>query len=217
MSKLVQILLLSVAGVLFGPIAGCGARPSGSNRVMIPQGQYAMAFDATREALRDASYRLDRVDAQQGIITTRPKPARGLAAAWEGDQSSFQEELEDFAHRQQRIVRVLFVQAETVDAAEPLQATAEHDAVAIVEVGVERVMMPGLRPQSRAIGLTNITTDPTQAARGVGPGLAYSIRQDDALAGKLARAIAARMDAVLRRVQANPPTVAAGFSTEPAR
>lgn len=190
-----RVMLVGLVCVVALLGVGCASHRSASttNEVAIDAGGYASAFEAAREVLRDERFTLDRVDAQLGVITTRPKRAQGLAAAWEGEQSSIGDEVEDFAHRQQRTVRVRFVQADQRDALEPSPATFDAPGVAIVEVGIERVMMPGLRPQPRALGLTRVTTDPALSARGVWAGLPVVVRQDDDLAMRLAGKIAQRM------------------------
>lgn len=47
-------------------------------RVLVDPADYAWMFERARDALRDAGFEIDRVDAAAGVITTAPMP--GLAA-----------------------------------------------------------------------------------------------------------------------------------------
>lgn len=164
--------------------------------VSVPPGGYAAAFDAARTVLRDRGFILERVDAQAGIITTQPKTTGGLATPWDREQQSFRQEAEDMIQRQQRIVRVSF---------DPADGGAEP-ATMQVQVTLQRVHIPGQRLEPEAIGQSTYFYDPALGARGMQPQYAVSIREDTALAERLAGLI---RNAAAARAAAGPEITSA--------
>jgi hypothetical protein len=178
-------LLLALC-VLLG---GCGSRAT-SPEFQVGSGQYSMAFDATREVLRDYRFQLERVDAQQGVITTQPKATAGLVSFWDREQSTLGQEADDLVNNQSRVVRVSFE-----NAAGPVDAPVDPAGLvtARVEVTVYRRQTPGLRVPSRAVSMTTVASDPQEVARGTGSDYSVPVSQDTRLAARLAGAIEKRL------------------------
>ncbi len=189
-------LSLGLTGCLAGSLGGCRA-PAESVATPVAPGRYAEAFDQTRDLLAARQFKLERVDARAGVITTQPKPSTGLATPWDGEQSSFQDEWADLLNQHERQVRVTFV---PVGAGEPADRTPEVDLreldvplEAHFEVTVLRVSVPGHRIEPSAIGMSTRWSDPQMARRGVGPADRVPLRADDALAARLADALRRRL------------------------
>lgn len=60
--------------------AGCASPRAAHGRFVVPAGEYEAAFDQTRSSLVAMGYRLDRVDARLGVVTTHPKRASAVHA-----------------------------------------------------------------------------------------------------------------------------------------
>src|SRR5690606_38676825 len=125
----------------------------GPTEVAIGPGEYAAAFNAARDVLRDARFEIDRVDARAGVITTVPK-----TTTWR--------DLEDVLNRHGRRVRVSFDPAG--EAAEPdtirdLLTEEPGELVMRVRVVVEREQRPGWRLESSAAHLSTRAGDPALA------------------------------------------------------
>lgn len=166
-------------------LGGCGAS-SPSHTFEISAGGYAAAFDAAREVLRDSRFVLDRVDADEGVITTQPKQTSGLATPWDSEQTSLSQELEDTVHAQQRRVRVTFLPM-----GEGGLGVAE--CTGRVEVVLERVQFVGWQPSSKAILQSGFTTDPVAQASGRDARYEVPIARDDALAARIAERVRRRL------------------------
>jgi hypothetical protein len=178
----VVILLVCLGAIL----PGCAV--SDPPEFTVPPGRYAAAFEATREVLRDYRFTLDRVDAAAGFISTQRKPTSGLATPWDTEQTTIRNEFEDLLNQQSRAVRVTFRPASQ----KPTEGEYAGSWLARVEVIVYRTQSPGVRPSSKAVGLTTTTIDPVQASRGAWGAYEVPVSQDSALASRLARAISQR-------------------------
>lgn len=192
---LVSALVLFVA---FG-LGGCRGA-GGRTTFDIPSGRYERAFDATRDVLADARFRLERVDARRGVITTQAKGTVGLLTPWDGEQSSFVHEWEDVTNQQERVVRVTFTPAADQPIPGPDEAPADYRSgagsmVANVEVHVLRVRWPGWRPETESIRRSTRSLDPLQHSRGVRPGMRTELRDDPAFAARLAERIRRKLGA----------------------
>lgn len=165
--RAVPLLLarISACSLACAGLLGCGsARPSGEFN--IASQKYHIAFDAARSVLKNHRFEFDRVDAAAGVITTSDKPSAGLAAPWDLDQTTFSQELEDFANHQHRRVRVTFAKSE--GAAPAAETTADESAWrGIVQVTSYRMQAPGLRIPSKSASLTSVTSDPQLAEKGI--------------------------------------------------
>jgi hypothetical protein len=173
--------------------------------MVIPAGRYADAFSIAQDEIRSLGFLLDRVDARQGVISTQPKPAIGLAGPWDQSQSSAAQEFDDMLHRHKRVIRVTFMPAmETVEPgeqADPL-AVSQRDLVtdgasqpvrAQVRAWVVRVQKPGWRPDSTDLLRSGYWWDPALGARGMQPQYDVPGEEDRLLAERVARRIADRV------------------------
>ena len=186
-------------------VGGCASVRDGSSSFTLDAARYGAAFDATRDVLRDHRFRLERVDAQRGVVSTAPKPTAGLATPWDTEQTSLASELEDFTQSNARTVRVTFEPA--APASPPSSRSqaapgppptdlreAEGELLVTVRVVVERSNHPGTRIDPRAIQLVSRTEDPDLRARGMWPGYDVAVERDPGLEALLARAIRRRVN-----------------------
>lgn len=181
------------------PAEGFEAAPADAGRapgaLSLRPGEYARAFDETKDLLRDLGFTLDRVDAQLGVLATAPKGSGGIATPWDREQTALADEIEDALQRQRRIVRIEFVAA----GADPNSAMirdlrTETGAIeAVVSATVQRLYQPGWRPNTQAILASSYTRDPQLDERGM-TAYAVTLRQDDDLARWLAAQVRARLD-----------------------
>ncbi len=178
-----RIAAWSACGILALWLGGCAA-PEGPATLDIEPGAYARAFEAAKEALRAERFRVERVDARAGVITTLPKASAGLATPWDSEQSSPGQELEDALNEHRRRARVVFAPPQG-DAPDDLRDAA-GPLVATFEVTLERVQRSGWRPAPRSIRMSSFTTDPALNARGAGYGSVRTIGPDHDLAARLA-------------------------------
>lgn len=194
-------LLLTIAPLLF--LIGCSA--SGPPQFTIEPGAYPAAFDAAREVLRDHAYKLERVDAQAGVITTIAKPTAGLATPWDGDQTSPGQEIGELFNQRARTVRITF-EPQTPDAAKPGELLADTTAplVGHVQVTIWQRQVTNLRLNPKGVGLTNESIDPSLIAQGVGSRFDVPLERDNPLAVRLAREIEKALSA--------KPTATAGIA-----
>lgn len=175
--------------------AGCASSPgeagAPSARAAVPAGAYAQAFDGAKSTLRDLGFLLERVDAQSGVITTKPLGSAGIATPWNQSETDLDQEFEDLAQRQQRIARVEFVPAGTPPDAAPPDDLRELSgpAQARVTVSVQRVYASGLRINTNDIGRSTYTVDTDLESRGM-INYAVAVKDDTRLAERIARSIA---------------------------
>jgi hypothetical protein len=194
---------------LIGMLGGCSV--TGPAEFAVPAGEYAGAFSASREVLRECRFDLERIDAGEGVLSTLPKHSSGIFTPWDTEQSSIAAELDDSVNHQSRRVRIVFDPSD-----------APHDAARTgrVEVVVYRLQDYSLRPSTRAIQFSTRAVDPLNSARGVYPQYEVPTTQDPAFASRLARAIEVRMakcGAIQRAAELTPselsPPPAAGDET----
>lgn len=164
-------------------LASCSA--PGTGTFTIPAGEQDTAFDAAREVLRDHRFTLERVDALEGVITTRDFPSAGLGTPWDVQQTTPGQEVSDFLNQQFRRVRVTFPRPR--DGTDAMVPTGE------VEAFVYRVQTPNLRLSSRTWQTASVATDPALSARGLGPGYQVAARRDARLEARIARSIEKRV------------------------
>lgn len=143
----------------------------------MPPGGEARAFDAARDVLRDMRFQLERVDARQGLITTRDKPSAGWATPWDTVQTTPAQETSDLLNQQFRRVRITF---------------DDHRRAGQVEVTIFRTQSPGLRLSSKTWRTAAFAIDPALAAQGLGGAYSVPVRRDGYLEARLARAIEQR-------------------------
>lgn len=174
---------------------GCAA-PEGPTELDVPAGKYAATFDAARAVLRDARFDMERVDATEGVIRTRPKHSAGIMTPWDGEQSTAAQEFDDLANNQRRVVRVTFEPAFTTPPtpAEPEPAPVDLRADDTptkmnVRVILLRDYRPGWQVQTSSVRLSTHTYDPALAKRGMLPDYEVAEDEDRALAARIVKRI----------------------------
>jgi len=106
---------VAAAGAWAGASLGVGACASsrGEARTLdVAPGEYAAAFDATREVLRSHRFTLERVDARTGVITTEPRFGVGMLNPLDRTQSTLGQEVTETLNQEGRRVRVVFSRRE---------------------------------------------------------------------------------------------------------
>ena len=102
------VLALIAAGGCAAPVAP--GKPYGDppESARVPADRYAAAFDAAVAALRDAGFRLDRVDERFGRITTAPAFVATALEPWHGRIAHAARAGESTLNQQRRRARVRF-------------------------------------------------------------------------------------------------------------
>ena len=189
-------------GLFAGVLGGCVAPPA-SNAVRVEAGEYARAFNAAREVLEDRRFRLERVDARAGVITTVTAASGGVVGLGDGSQTSIRGTIEDSAHRQQRRIRIEFASPEqdAESIPEPAESAVaagtspedlrrrEGALIARVVVVVERVESPGLRLETSSTRASSVSVDLALRGRGLAQRVVTPIRRDKDLEHRLAEQI----------------------------
>ncbi len=189
MTRAFRLLCLAPLAAL----AACSTTPRATTRspinaasrpasaIIIPAGRYTQAFNAARETVRSLRFDLDRVDARQGVLSTRAKPTDGLATPWDLEQSTTQQEIEDLVNQQTRRIRVVFIApvasreggaapADEIDDLPPLQeAPSPQDLLAHtgsvtmrVVVTRTRTQRPGWRLSTNSVRSSTFAIDPAR-------------------------------------------------------
>lgn len=213
---MVRSRLLPLAATALALLAaGCASRDPGPVTFSVASGRYADAIDAATRVLGDRGYAVERIDARNGVVTSRPKPTTGLLTPFDDDQSGTGDEWQDFVNVQRRTVRIVFEAPGPVEEpgpsapAAPVEpppsiAASEGPWVGRVEVVVERRHRPNRRIEPESIRRSTRFGDPELASRGMTPEYFVAIRQDPALAGRLARAIEDRLAGPTRQPTRQP-------------
>jgi hypothetical protein len=188
--------------ILLTALASCGkSRQPLASRTALEQGEYALAFDATKDELRRLGFTLDRIDARAGVITTEPRSSAGFATPWEQQETTSRQELENLLQRQRRRVEVRFV-ADSGNQSPPDDLRQWAGPMHVdVRVGVERIYRFGLRVQPISVRMSSVARDPELMEIGAQPGIATPSGGDDFLAGRIASRIARRVDSGRSEVQ----------------
>lgn len=176
--------------VLFSIVAwGIGCAAKGPSTFAVSAGGYGTAFESAREVLRDRRFPIERVDFDQGVITTAGKPSSGYATPWDLDQTTLSQEFSDLVNHQNRRVRVTFENADGSPTLNPNTETRGR-----VDVVVYRMQDYSMRPASRALLYSTRSTDPTLSAQGIYPQYEVPSQADSRLADRLARQIEREME-----------------------
>jgi len=208
-------LIVVLAALALG---GCASVPPASGtggRIAVEAGRYEDAFAIARDELARLGFRIDRVDAYAGVLSTEPKSSGGLATPWDREQTSVKSEAADLLHPQRRTVRIAFVPAaaaEKLPGDEPVtqitgegmpepmtEASQRGPLIAMVEVLIEREYRPHRRVDRVSVTSSRRTNDPVLAQRGMGGAFNVVTQRDHALEETLASRIATR----LRKEQAH--------------
>jgi hypothetical protein len=185
-------------------LGGCAGAPTSTPPALaISPGSYAAAFDAAKEAALDTGYELDRVDARQGVITSRPKGSAGLATPWTSEHTSARQELDDLGNNQLRTLRITFRPAAAEAPPEDLREW-EGPTLATVEVVLARVHRPGQRIEPTSIRLNSRYRDPELARRGMAPEYTVPWTLDGDAAERVVRRLVSRAGGAASPVEAPP-------------
>lgn len=195
--------------LLASVLSGCATIPA-SPDVGIPAGQYAAAFQAAKDAVRDYQFELDRVDAEGGVITTHTRGSSGLATPWLPHTDSGGGAWRGLVQRERRRVEVVFWPAGAEPACDGTSG-AHSSAVALrppldqgaamtarVSVFVERVYRPGRRVDATSVRLSSFASDPELKELGLEPAFAVVDRPDPSLQSRIAGDIARRISGGVR-------------------
>ncbi|MDP1661294.1 MAG: hypothetical protein Q8L55_05205 [Phycisphaerales bacterium] len=190
---------ITLATVLIGGCASQDASALAGARV--PADRYASTFQAARDVLREFRYAEDRIDAQQGVITSMPRSQPGIAKPWEA-RSGAAAAWEDLVNYQQRTVRISFITGEpgerapggrVIAATDPDRdlAAQPQETTLLVRVVVERFERDGRRVSADSVRVGRRAVNPVleqgQWARAL-----VQVQDDTVLASDLLRAIVAR-------------------------
>ncbi len=197
MIRATAVSALALAAALFG---GCASQDSSAlTGAQIPADRYASTFQAARDVLREFRYAEERIDAQQGVITSLPRSQPGIAKPWEA-RSGAAAAWEDLANYQQRTVRISFVTGERAPGGKVIAPTdPDRDLAAqpqettlLVRVVVERVERDGRRVGADSVRVERQAINPALLEQGKWPRTLVQVEDDTVLAGDLLRAIVSR-------------------------
>lgn len=198
------------AAILAAMAAGCASRqaaPVQPPRLEVGAEAYAEAFDAVKDELRRLGFRLDRVDARAGVITTQPLDSAGFATPWMQVESTGRQEVEGYLHRQRRRVEASFTSE-----GEPADLRLAGGEIGVtIRVYEDRVYRHGVQLHPTSVRLASVARDPALEAIGAQPSFAAPLGQDE----RLARRIADRLRDRLGVAGVTGATDAAGATTEP--
>lgn len=199
-TQLLSTLALVIAAISLG---ACSS-PRADVAFDFDAADYGTVLSASRDALRDFRFEVDRLDAEAGIITTAPKPSSGLATPWDADQSSLGLEVSDLLNQQQRAVTITFESPDNPDL-----RFAQGPISARVDVVIYRVRTSGWRLETESISQSRYSRDPLARSRGAEPRFLQPWKRDDALAQRLSAAIRERIEqrqsAMIEVRQPEPP------------
>jgi len=184
------VLIVATAALMAGSTGCATGGPTGWT---IPAGDYAQAFQATKETLRRRGFTLDRVDARGGVIITAPAESAGLATPWSRTEGSPAGEIASFLHRDRRRVTVRFAPD---DADEPEAGGVDRmhyvgPITASVVVEREIIHRPGFHLSSTGVRLSSVSSSTAGAERII----VRSAGEDRALAHAIAAPLIRRFGA----------------------
>lgn len=167
---------------------GACSSPDAGAELTVRTEDYPRAFEATKDLLVRRGFTLERIDADEGVITTRPKPTAGLATPWDHEQSALRDEWSDLMHQHERAVRVRFDPPPP-----PVPGAGGAEVLVSFQVDKLRVVTPGVNPAPASVRLTTTWNDPIAAERGVRRRDRVPVGSDLALANRLGDDLARRL------------------------
>ena len=198
-----KYVFVIVSVVMVQGLVGCASGEQ-TTRVTLAASDYPAMFDAAREAVRDAGYQLDRVDAQAGVITSLPRSTAGLATPWSSPHTGGSQEVEDLVNRHSRSVQITFYVADGAGLemeggafpSEPVPSIVDADGELVMDVAVVvwRNHRPGWRVNPHSVRHSTYARHTELARRGLQPRYAVPFTRDGASAGRLAKRIIAQTD-----------------------
>ncbi len=157
-------------------LVGCTSKPRvdgppAAATFVVSADEYTAVFHVAEAEVRRRFFELERVDAQAGVILSRPKTGAGILAPWTLAPSS--RLLEDTLNAQSRTIEVRFEAAENVnrtptgvpdtlaDPDPPVSpGRAESSVVVSVRVLISRRVTPTRRLEPSAIRFSSQTVKP---------------------------------------------------------
>lgn len=181
-----------VAASLAAIAAGCSTTNPSEPSFHFDGSRYAEVFQATKDALREHEFELERVDARNGVITTRPRPWAGLATPWIPHATGLNDSIVGLIQPEQRACRVTFARADSGADAAPSEEDlrlVEGPVLATVHVSILRLQRPGWRIGAPSVQLRSQAVDPALLEAGLQPGFVVDVGADRQFADELARKI----------------------------
>lgn len=196
-------------------IGGCASQDASALAgASVSADRYASTFQAAREVLREFRYAEERIDAQQGVITSLPRSGPGIAKPWEA-RSGAAAAWEDLVNYQQRTVRISFVAGapgerapgdKVIAPTDPDRdlAALPQDTTLLVRVIVERFERDGRRVGANSVRVERQAVNPAVLERGEWPRVLVQVSDDTVLAADLLHAIVSRSGAAAAAAPAAP-------------
>ena len=185
-----MVRLLLMIALAFG-LTGCrnASGPTAYTGVTsATASDYPLAFEATKDVLREMGFELDRIDASAGVITTRARTGSGRATPWVPSETP----VRDLAQRDRRRATVTFAPAA---GERPDDLRAYDGAIDIAWViEVERVYVPGRRPSPTSVRQGGTWRDRDLPVAGEQSRFATIVENDDELAARGVRDVLERMN-----------------------
>lgn len=188
-----RTLTLCLLMLAWSLCAGCASNPSpGDSASRLSATDYPGAFQAAKDVLRDEGFRLDRVDARRGVITTIPRSSAGAATPWiPGGQPI--DAVADLIQNHARSAVVEF----SAPAAPEGQDLRDFAGPIEVRVSVEvlRASRTGRRMDSTLPRRSHFAIDPVAVRTGQPQGSIIVVDQDPHTAARLVKRIVDRAQA----------------------
>lgn len=184
-------------------LGGCAGR-GGPELVTVPEGEYAAAFDAALEAVRDVGMPAELIDRRGGVVETEYRVAGTVLEPWRSDGSDFSTAIETTVNHERRKVRIEFTPVRFEEPAEGEALTGpdvfgERDEVVDLTTFTGRIEVRAWVQRERATAVgrrrgdwtrrsTTVAIDPDS---GLGPTQFFwtPVERDLALEHKLLAAI----------------------------
>lgn len=180
-----RAVLAAVICIVFG-IGGCSPSP---RAVVLADGSYAPAFEASQEVVRSLGFEVEQTDARSGVITTRPRKSAGFLTPLSQEQSTFEDEWTDAVNNQTRVVRIEFAPLAGGVGGDDLRSAA-GPMVLTVSAVVYRLHTPGWQVETESPTSSRFARDRVLESRRMAPVYTVARRRDDWLAGRIASKIA---------------------------
>jgi len=224
---------LAAAATAAALLGACASQPpSALTGARVPSERYSATFQAAREVVRAHRFTTDRVDAQQGVITTIGRPGGGVLRPWDA-QSGAAAAWDDSLNYQLRAVQVVFLTADAPSRADSGRiippahpdrdlAAAPEETTLLVRVTVDRVERDSRQISADSVRVERQAVNPELAAQGNWPRYLVQQPDDTVLAAELLRLIVARAEVIAttpppaRPPSAGAPAVDAAATAPPA-
>lgn len=158
---------------------------SQDNPVRVPAPDFDRAIDACQHAARERFFEIDRVDAREGLVQTKPSTSAQWFEPWRRDNTTAGDVARSSLDTYRRVVRFHIQRADTKNPA--------AGYTIVPQVLVERESLIGRRLTTvtgfRLFTATDQTTLSEVRDEGVAPNYWYSVGRDHPLEYQLAKAV----------------------------